>query len=183
VLLLNGNSASATVNVPDAEVTGVEGDFQIKPTEWLHVGGSVAYQDARYTDNQATLFGLHVAFGPFADAPRYTGSIYDDITIPLGDSVGTLTYHTEFYAQSSQYFGNLGVLSPGTELPGYGLVNMRLDWAHPFGVRHVTVSGFVKNLANKLYWTGGAAGALTGSIETAEFGAPRTYGFVLRGDF
>ena len=47
----------------------------------------------------------------------------------------------------------------------------------------VKASLFVKNLTNKLYYTGGSAGAQNFSVESAGFGAPRTYGIALRVDF
>lgn len=71
---------------------------------------------------------------------------------------------------------------PGTQLPGYQLLNMRLDWGDMFG-KGVKASLFVKNLTNKLYYTGGSAGAQDFSVESATFGLPRTYGLYLRKDF
>ena len=71
---------------------------------------------------------------------------------------------------------------PGTQLPAYTITNMRLDWADMFG-KGVKVGLFVKNLANKLYYTGGSAGAEDFSVESATFGAPRTFGVAVRQDF
>jgi iron complex outermembrane receptor protein len=126
---------------------------------------------------------LNAVFGPYGDAPRYSGSIYGDIIARLGDSAGTLTYHTDVYAQSYQYFGNLGALTPGNRIPGYALLNMRLSWSDPFRLQGLTVSPFVKNLADKLYYIGGSAAAQATSLEYTDFGLPRTYGVLVKYDF
>jgi iron complex outermembrane recepter protein len=182
-VIIDGNAASAAVNVPRAELTGVEGDMNVRPTEWLRLGGTFSYNDGKFTQPRAELFGLSAVFGPFGDTPRYSGSLYGEATANLPGDAGSLTYRTDLYAQSSFFFSNLdATLTPGTQLPGYGLVNMRLDWAHTFGSK-LTVSLFVKNLADKTYFTGGNAGAQNDSIEAAAWGMPRTYGVGLRYDF
>ena len=54
----------------------------------------------------------------------------------LPGDTGSLNYHVDVYRQSSFYFSNLGgTIQPGTKLPAYTLVNMRLDWADMFGTR------------------------------------------------
>jgi iron complex outermembrane receptor protein len=182
-VVVAGNITSATTNAPSAEITGIEGDMQIRPAPWLHIGGTFTAQDARYTQNQATVYGLHAVIGPYADAPRYSGSIYGDFIGRLGNDAGTLTYHTDVYGQSLQYFGSLGALTPGDVIPGYALINMRLSWTDPLRTHGLTVSAFVKNLANKLYYTGGQAGAQATSLSSLDYGLPRTYGAVIRYDF
>ena len=182
-VIIDGNAASANVNVPKTELTGVEGDVNVRPTGWLRLGGTFSYNDGRFTQPRAELFGLSAVFGPFGDTPRFSGSLYGEATANLPGDAGSLTYRTDLYAQSSFFFSNLdATLTPGTQLPGYGLVNMRLDWAHAFGSK-LTVSLFVKNLADKTYFTGGNAGAQNDSIEAAAWGMPRTYGFGVRYDF
>jgi iron complex outermembrane receptor protein len=183
-VLIDGAISSATINVPKAEVTGVEGDFQIKPTSWLRLGGSLSYVDARFTQPHTILFGAPVTYGPYGDTPRYSGSVFTEVVVPLQGNAGTLTWHTDFYGQSSFNIGNLGnTLTPNVKVPGYGVVNMRLDWSDPFGFKGLTVSGFAKNLGDKLYFTGGNAGAADFSTEAFTYAPPRTYGFVLRYDF
>lgn len=179
--VLNGNITSATVTVPAAKVTGVEADGEISPAEWLRIGGNVSYQDARYTDNLANLYGQETAFGPYADAPKWSGSVYADITMPLGGDTGTLRYHADMYLQSSFHVSNLGnSFNPGDQLPSYHLVNMRLDWDDPVGAEGVTASLFVKNLTKEVYFTGGSGSVALFSTNSASWGQPRTYGFALR---
>lgn len=182
-LVIAGDISSATVNVPKSKVTGVEADFNVRPIDWLIVGASAAYTDARFTDATSTLFGDPVTYGPFGEVPRFSGSIYGDTQWKLPDNKGSLNLHVDVYGQSSFYFSNLGgTVLPGTQLPAYTLVNMRLDWADVLG-KGVKVGLFVKNLANRLYYTGGDAAALDFSVDSAAFGMPRTFGIVVRADF
>lgn len=181
-VLLNGENTSATTNIPAGEVSGLEGDFELLPIDWLRLGGAFSLQDARFTDNRASLYGLDVTFGPYPDVPRYSGSIFGEITQHLGGA-GKLLWHADVFAESRQYYGSLGALTPDSVIPGYLLINARLDWADPIGIEGATLSLFVKNMANRFYFTGGNASAQGNGLEYADMGEPRTYGFVARYDF
>ncbi len=182
-VVIAGNAASASVNVPGAEVSGIEGDFKIVPTDWLRLGATASYTYGRFTDASTVLFGLPATFGPFGDVPRLSGSIFGAIQKDLPSDLGSLTYRTDMYAQTGYYFSNLGdSLTPGTRIPGYALVNMRLEWANMFG-KGITGSLWVKNLTDRVYYTGGTAGVQDWSVEGATLGLPRTYGFGLRYEF
>jgi len=182
--LVGGNITSATVTIPKAKVTGVEADGDISPTDWLQIGGTISYQDARFTDNVAGLYGQTAEFGPYADAPKVSGSIFANVTVPLEGDAGTLRYHVDFYAQSSFHISNLGnTFNPGDKLPGYHLLNMRLDWDDPMNIEGLTLSAFAKNLTNELYFTGGGGSVALYSTNSAIWGQPRTYGVALSADF
>jgi iron complex outermembrane receptor protein len=182
-VVIAGNVASASVNVPEAEVSGVEGDLNIVPTDWLRLGGSISYTYGRFTDAQSVLFGTPATFGPFGDVPRFAGTLYGETVTDLPGTLGSLTFRTDLFAESSYYFSNLAnSLTPGTKIPGYALINMRLDWSNMFG-KGVTGSLWVKNLADRTYYSGGTAGAQDWTVEAATVGLPRTYGFTLRYNF
>ena len=182
-VVIGGTASSATINVPETEIWGIETDIGFQPVDWLRLGGSITYTHAEFTEADSRLFGNTVTYGPFGDVPEYSGSIYADATWQLQGDKGSLNYHIDVYGQSSFYFSNLGgTIQPGTELPSYTLVNMRLDWAEMFGSR-VKLSVYGKNLTDKLYYTGGSAGAQNFSVESATFGMPRTYGIAIRADF
>ena len=182
-VVIGGTVSSATINVPRTKITGVEADLNFRPVDWLTLGGSGAYTHARFTRADSRLFGNTVTYGPFGDAPEFSGTVYADASMPLPGDAGSLNYHVDLYGQTHFYFSNLGgTIQPGTKLPGYTLINMRLDWDNMFG-SGVKTSLFVKNLTKKVYYTGGSAGAQNFSVESAGFGAPRTYGLQVRVDF
>lgn len=179
-VLLNGRNTSATATVPEAQITGVEGDFRVRLADWLRIGGSFAYQDARFTKDTATLYGLNVKFGPYPDVPKYSGSLFAEVEQNLGAAAGTMKFRVDAYGQSTQYYGSLGALTPESDLPGYVLVNARVDWADPLGAEGFTLSAFAKNIGNRLYFIGGNASAQGNGLNYEVFGQPRTYGAVLR---
>jgi iron complex outermembrane receptor protein len=181
--VIGGTVSSATINVPKAEIKGIEADVNVRPADWLRMGATMAYTHARFTQPRSLLYGQAVTYGPFGDVPKFSGSIYADASLALPEKTGTLNYHVDVYRQSSFYFSNLGgTIQPGTQLPPYTLINMRLEWANMFG-SSVKTGIFVKNLTDKLYYTGGTAGNQNFSNNSATFGAPRTYGFTVRADF
>ncbi|UNU43723.1 TonB-dependent receptor [Sphingopyxis sp. YF1] len=178
--ILNGNPLSFTANVPKAKVTGVEADINVKPASWLELGGSIAYANARFTSPRVSFFGTSVDFGPYADAPKWTGTLFAQATAPLPGDAGSLGLRAELYAQTGQYFSNLNdTINPDTRLPGYALGNVRLDWEEPFSAP-VTVSAFVKNVGNRGYWVGGVPEGANLGVNIASWGQPRTYGLEMR---
>ncbi|PEQ14259.1 hypothetical protein B2G71_01235 [Novosphingobium sp. PC22D] len=182
-VVIAGTASSATINVPKTRIRGIETDASLRPADWLTVAGSITYTDAKFTDNESRLFGNPVLYGPFGDVPEFAGTLSADAVLPLGGDAGELNYHVDLYHQSSFYFSNLGgTIQPGTKLPAYTLINMRLDWDDMFD-SPLKASLFVKNLTDKLYYTGGSAGAQNFSVESAGFGQPRTYGVAVRVDF
>ncbi len=177
--ILGGNPAGFTTNVPSAESTGVEFEGQVKPTQWLQLGVNGAYNDSRYTKASVQLFGSNYTFGPYADAPRWTGSVFAQVSVPLPESWGDFDARTDVYGQSGQYFSNLNnTTNPGSWLPGYSLVNFRFDWRAPTRTG-LSAAVFVKNAFDKKYYVGGMplSGAL--GLNTAIPGEPRTFGFEL----
>src|SRR3546814_9030551 len=53
------------------------------------------------------------------------------------------------YGQSSMYFSNSAKsITPDTQIPGYGLVNLRYEWLEIYGSKY-SVSAFIRNLADK----------------------------------
>jgi iron complex outermembrane receptor protein len=174
--VINGNLAALTVNVPAMETTGVEADGSVRLVRWLEIGGSGAVTDARFTSDAVTLFGKQTAFGPVGDTPEYTGTLYTRVNLPMEQSWGDLAFYGEVYAQSLQWFSNLGAtLDPGTKIAGYAVGNLRIDWSKVMG-SNVTLSAFVKNVTDEVYYVGGLPQGPGLGADAAIPGVPRTYG-------
>src|SRR6202034_3467282 len=104
-------------NVPRAEVKGVELDGEIRAAKWLKLGLSGAYTDAVYTEPTVSVFGQTLTFSSYPDTPRWSGSIYGEVYLPVSDTAGTISLRADAYSQSSQYFTSLAAtISPGTLL-------------------------------------------------------------------
>ena len=114
------------------------------------------------------------------------------VTVPIPASVGALTVQSSIYYQSSfatDAFnvpnGNpiVDLVVPGANLPGYTLVNFRID------LKKIAGSGFnaglyVLNAFNRTYGTG-TDNQLSSiiSTQTTLYGPPRFYGVEFRYEF
>lgn len=180
---VDGHSIAVTVNVPAAQVNGVELDSVFQPTPWLEVGLAGAYTNARYTENQTPLFGVNYVFGPYADAPKWTGTAFARFNLPIPPEMGDMSLRFDAYAQTAQYFSNTDAsLTPNTKLPGYGLLNGRIDWNGVNG-SNISLSLFAKNITDKAYFVGGLAQGASLGVNAAAVGEPRTYGAELKYKF
>lgn len=181
--VIEGRVTSTTLSVPAGEVWGIEADGNVRPAPWLTLGGNFTYNVGKFTDREAVLFGVPVVYDTFPDTPKFSGTLYADVTHSLGD-LGELTYHVDVYKQTSFHMTSFGKsFIPGDTVPGYTLVNMRLDWAEPFGATGITASAFVKNVTKEYYFTGGGGGVQANGTNSVNLGQPRTFGVILRANF
>jgi len=172
-----------TVNVPKAQITGVEFDASVRPSEWLQIGASGNYTNARYTKSGVSVLGADLNYGPFADVPKWSGTLYGEAGTSLGEQTFKLTFRADFYGQTKMSFSNTGAtVSPNTVLPGYMLVNARLTWSEIMG-SGLSASLFARNLFNEKYWSGGNAAAAGGNTNVVNPGLPRIWGGELRYQF
>ena len=175
-----GFPTSYTVNVPKGEVKGVELDGQVRPLSWLTVGSAIAYTNATFPENTPAVAGtLGVPLSNYPDTPRWSGSVFATVRLPTPRQWGALSYHVDAYAQASEYFSAYDFnIEPGSQIPGYALVNMRLD-LKDIADSHVSVGLYTKNVLNRFYFAGGmAVGAALGDNLVVP-GQPRTYGLEL----
>jgi len=180
--LVGGNPAAFTVNVPEKRIQGVEFDGNFKLSKWLEVGFSGAYTDAKFTKNVVDLSdatgvpGLTIPFDTYTDAPKWAGSVYAEIGLPVPENVGEVKFRTDAFGQTKTYFSNNeGSITPRTQLPGYVTVDLRLSWNEIMGSK-VSVAAFAKNVFDKLYYNSGYVEGASGGFNTAIWGEPQTFG-------
>jgi iron complex outermembrane receptor protein len=170
--LTSGQPAGFTTNVPAAQVTGFEAESQLNPAPWLKTGVSVAYTNARFTQANTVLFGTPTVYGPYPDAPKWSGSLFAEATVPLSPSLA-LSVRGDVHAQTSFYFSSLNnTVNPGSQLPGYGLADFRVSIDDTASGWSLAV--YVKNALNHTYYVGGVPLASLLGFNTALPGAPRT---------
>jgi iron complex outermembrane receptor protein len=170
---LNNYVGEVTANVPEAQVKGIEIDGQIQPADWLSLGGALTYTDAKFTENATTLFNVPKQFGPYPDAPKWSGSMFAALTIPMGS--GDVGLRADYFGQTSQYFSSLADTTlPGTKIPGYSLVNMRLSF-DDIVAPGLSISASVRNIFKKTYYVGGLPLGEGLSVNTVIPGEPRTW--------
>jgi iron complex outermembrane receptor protein len=171
--LVGGSPAAVTVNVPKARVQGVEVESLVEPTVWLQLGAAVNYTDAEFTDNLVSVSGgTPVEFGTYPDTAKWSGSAFGQVTVPIASAL-ELTFRSDVYAQESIWFTSTGNLNPGTQLPGYALVNFRVGLQDE--AAGWSVSANLKNAFDRVYWVGGVALGELFQTNTAVPGEPRTF--------
>jgi iron complex outermembrane receptor protein len=178
--VVGGNPAAFTVNVPEATIKGVEVDGDIEATEWLHFGFSGAYTHARYTKNlvdlsvQTGIPNNIVPFDSYPDAPKISGSLFVDLTLPVPADIGNVHLRADSFSQSSSYFSNNNFsLTPDTKIKGYTTAQLRLSWNDILKSKF-SAGVYVKNLTNKLYYSSGYVEGASGGFNTVIVGEPRT---------
>jgi iron complex outermembrane receptor protein len=169
---IDGNPSSITVNVPEQQDFGVEFDGQIRPVNWLTLGGSLNYTDAEFTSQTVVAFGLPQNFATVPDTPKWSGTFFGECAIPVADRF-TATLRGETYSQTGTFYSSTGNLNPGARFAGYTLANFRLGLAD--SQSGWSLSANLKNAFNKVYYVGGTGIAQLLDYNTALPGAPRTY--------
>ena len=175
--IVGGNPAGFTVNVPEAVTKGIEIDANASPTHWLDVGYNLAYTDSKYTQGVVTVpFAGNLIVDSYPDSPKWSGSAYADIKFPIPEQMGKLDLRTDYYAQTHTYFSSTnGTSTPGTKLPGYTTVGMRLSWRE-INQSRVSAAVYVRNLGDKVHYVAGYALGASSGLNTALPGEPRTIG-------
>lgn len=174
--------AAVSGNVEKARVRGVEADASIRPARWLQLGGTLAYTDAKYTKNTATVGNTIVKFGPYGDVPKWSGSAFARLEQELNDG-SLVSLRGDIYKQSSFYYSNASAtILPGTQISGYTLVDVRAEWARIRGTQ-LSLAAYAKNLTNEKYNVGGFALGAVNAINSVLPGLPRMYGVEAKLEF
>lgn len=176
-------SIAVTVNVPEARIKGLELETGIEPTDWLSFGVSGAFTDSEFTKSEALVFGNPTNYGPVADTPRWSGSAFAAVTVPLANGMGDLRLRGDVYGQSSFFFSNTAnSITPQTKLPSYTIANFRVDW-EDVAKSGMTVGFWVRNAFNEKYYVGGLAQGSSLGVNATNVGRPRMYGVELKAEF
>ncbi|RYG33760.1 MAG: TonB-dependent receptor, partial [Burkholderiales bacterium] len=144
VVVPNVGVSGFTANVPQAQVYGFEGSLDVNATPWLEFGGDIAYTHAKFTKNSVVLFGQQVVYGPYPDTPRWSGSAFVQLATDMPNAIGRLSGRAEVFAQTGFYFSALAnTIIPGTRIPSYALVNLRIGLDN-VGGSGLSLAGYVK---------------------------------------
>ena len=149
------NSYSAPVtNVAASRSQGVEFETQWALWREFHFGANVTYLDAYYVSypNASPTYlqrfqGLQVqnlSGRPTDFAPKWSGSVYADYSVPLGNYIFTAQAAPFF---SSGYFNSVGTDDPLTYIDSYVRLDARLTLATSDGRWAFDVIG--KNLTDR----------------------------------
>ena len=171
-------------NGGDAHIKGFEVEAEAHPIDHWLITAALGYSDFRYVRLNASVntTGDPTALtldSPAVNAPRLKVSVGTQYDVDLG-GLGTLTPRIDYVVQSRTYFG-ADRNDPYSYQPGYGLMNARLTWRPTGG--DWSVSGYVTNLTDKLYYTSKANELNSFGTATGTVGEPREFGVTVRRNF
>jgi len=153
------------VNVPKAEVKGVELETNVAPIDHLTLTGNVSYLDATIT--QGTLAALPTTIGPIiygqnltvgtqnvsgaqlSRAPHWQVYLGADYKYPT--SIGVFEANANFKYQSSEFFDEVDQSSNIYQGAAWSETALRFSWSRPDG--RLQVSAFANNLFDNRHLT------------------------------
>ena len=170
--LVNGGPAGLTVNVPDGKTYGAEVDGQIRQASCLAEGATCNYTKASFVSTPVAVNGSLQVFDQVPDTPKFTGSVFADITVPVSSDIAAIA-HGDVYRQSQSFTAPRSIDSVGARLAPYTLVNFRLGVEDARSGWSLTAN--LKNAFKKTYYVGGVATGEIYQINLLLPGEPRTF--------
>lgn len=169
-----GSLAGITVNVPEAEISGMDFDIVLAPTDWLQLGGALSLQDAEFSNNVVSVLdNPDTSFGPYPDSPDWSGSLYADARFPIGGTL-ELALFGEVYGQAETFFSSThNTLNPGSQIDSYTVTNFRVALSDTEA--GWTLAAHLRNAFDEEYYVGGIGFKSLFSVNIAVPAAPQTW--------
>jgi iron complex outermembrane receptor protein len=171
--LLPTGPSSVTVNVPHAKIYGLELEGEIKPVDWLDLGGTFNYAHAAFSRDPVIFANAPpVIFDQVPDVAKTSGTLYAEVTVPATADLNVIL-RGDLYAQAQSFSFSQSQNNPGNDIPGYGLADFRVGVES----RKVgwSVNANIKNAFNHVYYVGGIPLGEALGLNTLMPGEPRTY--------
>jgi iron complex outermembrane receptor protein len=172
-------------NAGKLKIYGLDGNVNVTPTHRLAFDFSYAYLNSTYKSYVSENAGVDLNGDPIR--LDYTGNVTPyaskwqlfgraSYTLPLGGD-RSLEASVNAAYRSKVFFTSDN--DPLASQSAYTLVDANLAFSLN---RNVTISGWIKNIGDRFYWTGGYSLAGVGNVLLMP-GAPRTFGASLRYTF
>ena len=165
--------ANSLINGGAATVEGGELETTIIPFPGLELSGHYSYVFPQYS----TYPGFTVK-PPFIYFTKVEWGLSGTYHLPVDAAYGDVSF-TASYAREGQQYATIVPTDPLRVVPGYDLVDLRLDWNNIFGYP-VDASGFVNNLFDATYINGTLPLYTLLGFSSVSFGPPRMFGFSLK---
>lgn len=165
---VNGQATSVLINGGKAIIKGLEFEGTIVPFDGLDISGFYSFTDAGYKDEPLV----------FTYSPRHKYNLSARYKLPVSDGIGEIAFSATYSHQSSFYGFNVPA-EPFARLPGYGTLNLRLDW-NGIGGTSIDASAFVTNVTKERYVQGRLTTFTSLGVVADTWGEPRMAGVQLR---
>ncbi|MFA5495064.1 MAG: TonB-dependent receptor [Porticoccaceae bacterium] len=167
----NPTRSSVAVNAADLTINGVELELVVSPTDSLTLSLTASHLDQTVDKVNVPVIGAQALTkdNVTLPTPEFSGTAAVRYVLPFTPLGGELSMSADYY-----HTGKWDAQS-GVSLPGYELVNARLDLAE-LAAGKLALALWARNLLDEEYAT--APGSLQSTLpaRTAFFGDPRTFG-------
>ena len=184
---------TAIFNTGTSKIYGAEIDGSIRPFDGLSLRAAYAYLHTEITaiDAPPTFVGFPYTISNPArvgdrlrQTPKHKLSLNADYTLPLDESIGTITIgggYTYVGDQLTNYIrrDTAGQLTGNSVIPSRELIDAHIDWKGIAGTR-LDLSIFGTNLGGERYWTYVTDASV---FAARQIGQPRMYGGRVRYSF
>jgi iron complex outermembrane receptor protein len=178
--LIDNEQEAVTQNAARATIRGLEIENTLRPNSSTEVTLNYSYMNAFYT-RYVTPLGQDLTDIPYAFAPRHKASASARVRLPFDQTIGEIWLGANFSYQD-RVFSGFSAITPGSYIPGYGLLGLRADWTQIRGTGF-GVALFATNLLDRVYRTANEDLYTTIGTSTGVYGEPRMYAVTLRYQF
>ncbi|EQA97663.1 iron complex outermembrane receptor protein [Sphingobium wenxiniae] len=178
---VNGAFATTIINAASAKINGVEMELSVTPVRNLDFSFAFSHVDFKYNKFIDPRTGGDLSNSEVAGIPRYSLNADVTWTLPLAGDAGDVVARADIYHQTHTNLSDTnvdattGIISPTSIIPGYTLVNARLEWRNVMG-SGASLALFGRNLLDEQYYYGGVDLAPQIGVSGAFTALPRTYG-------
>jgi outer membrane protein OmpA-like peptidoglycan-associated protein len=172
------NTSTTVIADGNAVVQGVEFEGTILPFTGLEMTASWSYVDAYYTKFIIPTVGDRTDL-PYPFVPKNKFGFTADYTLPFVPVDMGKVHAIAEYVHTGRIQYSTDEVEPDGNEPGYGLVNVRLNWTDVAGYP-VDASFFMTNVTDTLYAIGKFGIYSTEGFVSQLYGEPRMWGFQLK---
>jgi len=176
----NPSTATSTTVIAngDAEIQGIEFEGTIIPFAGLEMTASWAYIDAHYTKFIIPTVGDRTDL-PYPFVPKNKFGFTADYTLPfVPEELGEIHLLAD-YVHTGRIQYSTDSVEPFGDEPGYGLLNVRVNWNNVAG-QPLDVSFFMSNATDNLYSIGKFGIYTTEGFVSQLYGEPQMWGFQVK---
>jgi iron complex outermembrane receptor protein len=166
-------SVSYLQNAQKARNYGGELEVDVLPVKYLHLGGNLGLQDAKFTKFTVVTSGDDYSGNSLVRSPKVSTFLRADVQLPLSSEID-LVAGGDWRFQSKQYHYTTGQNDPLLGNPAFSLVNLRLSLRTSNDKFSLTF--YANNALDKRYLSHSGQGVSGAAGATSTWGDPRTVG-------
>ena len=168
-------------NAAEADISGLEAEFSIMPSERMRLDIGLAWLDAEF-DQFISIVGItpvDVSGNKLPQSPDFTANVGVEYGFALPENIGDLNFRIDYYYSGEKYFDQFN--EDRSRQESYDLLNARLAFTSQD--ESWSLAAFGKNITDELVMLDVSTAALYGSGSIVRFAPPRTYGLELNYSF